>query len=64
MTVLKNDEVFKVAGDRVVSVTVTFGVNEKVSDATLLLNAAEAIKFYADNRKHKSWARQIEIKRK
>jgi hypothetical protein len=57
-----NNEFFKIGGDRTVTVSVTFDVDPKVSEATLLKNAAEAIKFYAENTAHKSWARRIEVK--
>lgn len=60
--IFKNDEFFKIGGDKTVTVSVTFDVSPKVSDATLLLNAAEAIKFLAENKVQKSWCRKIEVR--
>jgi hypothetical protein len=62
MTLFKNPEFFKISGDKTVTVSVTFDVGEKVDERTLLLNAAEAIKYLATNKVHKSWARKIEVK--
>jgi len=63
MTTLKNDEFFYVGGDKDVTVTVTFSVDPKCNDKTMFLNAAEALKFYADNGVHKSWTRRIDVTR-
>lgn len=62
MKVIKNPEVFKISGDKTVTVSVTFDVGTKTNERDILLNAAEAIKFYADNKAHKSWERNIAIK--
>lgn len=59
----KNDDFFYVGDDRDVTVTVTFSANPGCNKRAVLLNAAEAIKFYADNNEHKSWTRRINVTR-
>lgn len=58
---LTNTQYYKVAGDGIVTVTVEFAVSKKCNQRDVLLNAAEAIKFYADNGHHKSWTRRLRI---
>lgn len=59
-----NDEIFKVAGDKEVTVTATFLDSPDSDDITLMLNAAEAIKHYALTKQHKSWGKRINVTRK
>lgn len=64
MAEYKNNEIFAVTGDKDITVTVTFLDSPDSDDITLMLNAAEAIKFYADNKTHKSWGKRINVTRK
>lgn len=58
----ENPEVFYVGGSKDVTVTITFLGDEKCDDRTHLLNAADALKFYAENGYHKSWAKRMEVR--
>jgi hypothetical protein len=58
---LTNKDYYKVNGDGIVTVTIEFAADKKCNQRDILLNAAEAIKFYADNGQHKSWTRKIKI---
>lgn len=60
--ILKNEEYFKIGDSENVTVSVTFQSPEGSNLRTALLNAAEALKFYADNNVHKAWASKIEVK--
>lgn len=59
---LKNDEYFKIGESENITVSVTFQSPEGSNVRTALLNAAEALKFYADNNVHKAWASKIEVR--
>lgn len=61
MSEYNNPEVFRVNGDRTVTVSVTFNVDRRLNERDTLLNAAEAIKFYAQHRSWKSWAKKIKV---
>lgn len=61
-TVLKNNDRFRINGDKKVTVSITFGADGKADDQDILLNAAEAITFYQRNGHHKAWTDRIEIK--
>lgn len=63
MEEFKNDDFFYVGGDKNITVTVTFSADPKCDNRAVLLNAAEALKFYADNNEHKSWTRRINVTR-
>lgn len=54
-----NHEHYKVTGDNTVTVTVEFDMNPKCSERDILINAADYLKFYADNKVHKSWGRRL-----
>lgn len=60
--ILKNEEYFKIGDSENVTVSVTFQSPEGSNLRTALLNAAEALKFYADNNVHKAWASKIEVR--
>lgn len=60
--VSKNPQPMKVVeGDRRITVAVTFRVSEDSNQRTALLNAAQALKFYADNAEWPIWADKIVI---
>jgi hypothetical protein len=61
MAVFKNPEHFNIGGDKTVTVTVTFDVGEKVNDETIMVNAADYLKYLANTKAHKAWGRTIEI---
>jgi hypothetical protein len=58
----ENPEFFYIGESKDVTVSITFIGDEKSSERLNLLNAAEALKFFADNNVHKSWAKRIEVK--
>jgi hypothetical protein len=62
MKVLKNNDFFKIGGDRTVTVSVTFDISPKADEGEVLINAAEAIKFYRNYKIHKTWTRKIEVR--
>ena len=55
------DKARRIAGDKKVTVTVTFYSNG--DDTIALRNAAEVLKWRADNNSMKSWADKITIHR-
>jgi hypothetical protein len=58
---LTNKDYYKVHGDGIVTVTLEFACDPKLKQRDILINAAEAIKFYADNNYHKSWTKRLGI---
>lgn len=58
----ENPEVFFVGGSKDVTVTITFLGDENCNDKTHLLNAADAIKYYAERGHHKSWVKRVEVR--
>lgn len=60
-----NDEFFKIAGSKEVTVSVTFILDEKANENLAIRNAAEALRFFANSnpRQHSSWVKKIEVKR-
>lgn len=58
---LKNDERFKIDGDKRVRVTVEFRVNEDVTVATTLRNAAMALTRQADLGNMHVWVDKIVV---
>lgn len=64
MSKYKNLEVFKIAGDKTVTVSVTFNVDEKANDTVILKDAAEALKFFANSnlRQFSAWVKEINVR--
>ena len=63
MSVYRNPEHFNIGGDDIVEVTVRFDVSRKAGDPVVMRNAADYLNFVANNEVHKSWGRDITIKR-
>ena len=57
--VLKNDEFYKVGNSNFVKVEIVVQLDNSLGEDTILRNAADALKFYADNGVHKTWTKQI-----
>jgi hypothetical protein len=62
--VLKNDDYYKVGNSQFVTVTIRIQLDENCSDEIILRNAADALKFYADNKTHKTWTDKIALDKK
>lgn len=61
--VLKNNEFYKVGNSGFVEVTTIVQLDNGLDEATILRNAADAIKFYADNGVHKTWTKEISYRK-
>jgi len=60
--VIKNNEFYKIGNSEFVTVSITVQLDKGLSEEIVLRNAADALKFYADNNTHKTWTKEIVIR--
>lgn len=62
MAVYKNNEHFKINGDKTVEVVLRFDVGERADEELVFRCADDYLKFFAISGDHKSWGRSIEVR--